>query len=196
MVVLPTISDIMSFLKTNPDFLFYFFELEHVLKEERYYVKLKKLGGQKMTLVKNKPTYFGTGFPTFSTLFGDLLDRDFSTVMGGDMSKTIPAVNVKETETTYLLELAAPGLKKENFKLSVEENTLTISSEAKQESQDSTEKFTRKEFTYSSFERKFELPESVNIEDITAAYEDGVLKLVLPKRLEELKNTKKKIDVL
>lgn len=99
---------------------------------------------------------------------------------------TVPAVNVKETVDQYVVSLAAPGLKKDNFKIDIEGNMLTISSEKEEKTEEKEERFTRKEYSYSSFSRSFSLPEDVKQDAIDASYEDGVLNIRLP-RLEEAK---------
>ena len=93
----------------------------------------------------------------------------------------VPAVNVKETETAYVLELAAPGLKKEDLKINVENNTLTIGYQSEQKSRETADKFTRQEFSFNSFGRSFRLPKNVNADEIKAAYTDGILTVELPK---------------
>lgn len=92
-----------------------------------------------------------------------------------------PAVNVKETEASFEVALAVPGLTKEDFKLAVEDDRLTISAKQETQSEDSNERFTRKEFNFQSFERSFLLPDNVNSEAISASYENGILKVELPK---------------
>jgi HSP20 family protein len=97
---------------------------------------------------------------------------------------TLPSVNVKESEDGYELEVAAPGLKKDDFKINLEKDVLTISSEKKEEKTDN-KGYTRKEFSYTSFERSFTLPENkVDYDKVSAKYEDGVLRIGLPKREE------------
>jgi HSP20 family protein len=93
----------------------------------------------------------------------------------------VPAVNVKETETAFVLELAAPGLKKEDLKINLAKNTLTIGYQSEQKSEETTDKFTRQEFSLNSFERSFSLPKNVNADEIKAAYTDGILTVELPK---------------
>jgi HSP20 family protein len=108
---------------------------------------------------------------------------------GGLFGRTmnIPAVNITEQKNDYLVSLAVPGMKKEDFKIDIDGNMLTISS-AKEETKEEKEKrFTRKEYNYSSFSRSFTLPDEVNREKIDAKYEDGVLKITLPRK-EEVKN--------
>jgi len=92
-----------------------------------------------------------------------------------------PAVNVKETDASFEVALAVPGLTKEDFKLAVEDDRLTISAKQETQSEDSNERFTRKEFNFQSFERSFLLPDNVNSEAISASYENGILKVELPK---------------
>ena len=96
----------------------------------------------------------------------------------------IPAVNVTETKDNFMVSLAAPGLKKNDFRIDIEGNMLTISSEMEEKKEEKDEKFTRKEYNYSSFSRSFTLPEEVKREKIEAVYEDGILKLTLPKSEE------------
>lgn len=103
-----------------------------------------------------------------------------------DRVTTLPAINVKENSDNYTVSLAAPGLKKEDFKLDIEGNMLTISCEKEELEEEKEEKFTRKEYDYFSFSRSFTLPEDVKKEAIDARYEDGVLNIRLP-RLEEAK---------
>jgi HSP20 family protein len=98
----------------------------------------------------------------------------------------MPAVNITEKKDDYLISMAAPGLKKEDFKIDVEGNMLTISSEKEEENEEKDERYTRQEYSYSSFERSFTLPDEVNKDKIEAQYKDGVLELVLPKK-EEVK---------
>lgn len=110
----------------------------------------------------------------------------------------VPAVNVVEHADGFRIEVAAPGLKKENFKLNLNHNNLTIS--ASQESQKeeldkSNEKYTRREFSYSSFQRTFTLPTSVDADKIQAAYTDGILKIDLPKREEAKVKPPRQIEI-
>lgn len=97
---------------------------------------------------------------------------------------TLPAVNVKETEDDFQLELAVPGLKKEDFNLKVEEGILSISAERKNEETVKKDGYTRREFGYSNFTRRFTLPESAEDSTISATYTDGILIVTLPKKEE------------
>lgn len=103
---------------------------------------------------------------------------------------SIPPVNIQENLTNFVIDLAVPGLKKENIAIEIEENVLKVSSEISEkketEEPDIDAKFTRKEFGYRSFNRSFTLPETVGLDDIQATYENGVLKITLPKKEEEI----------
>ena len=117
---------------------------------------------------------------------------------GGFPSRTmnVPAVNITERKDDYMVSVAAPGLKKEDFKIDVEGNMLTISSEKEEEKEEKDEKQTRQEYSYSSFERSFTLPDEVNKDKIDAHYKDGVLELILPKKTQAKKmSISKKIAV-
>lgn len=109
---------------------------------------------------------------------------------------SIPAVNIQENLTSFVIELAAPGLKKENFAIEVEENVLKVSSEvtSKTETEETDRKFTRKEFSFRNFSRSFTLPETVDVENIAASYTDGILYLTIPKK-EEQKALKKMVEI-
>ena len=108
------------------------------------------------------------------------------------MMTKMPAVNIIENGNHYNISLAAPGLKKDDFKIGVEGNMLTISSEKEERKEEKEEKFTRKEYSYSSFSRSFTLPEDVNQDAIDARYEDGILNITLPRREEAKKVTASK----
>ena len=131
------------------------------------------------TLVR-RPRNTWNEFPlSFDDLFNDW--------NGGSTRTNLPAVNISEDNEAYKVEVNAPGFSKEDFMIHVENNTLTIAVEKKTEHEDKTEKFTRKEFEYRSFERSFRLPKDhINEGKISANYESGILKLSLPKA-EEVK---------
>ena len=110
-------------------------------------------------------------------------------------SMNIPAVNITELKDEYLVSLAVPGMKKDDFKIDVDGNLLTISSEKEENKEEKDKKFTRKEYNYSSFSRTFTLPEEINKEKIEAKYEEGILKIALPRKEEVKKLTAKYIAV-
>lgn len=107
----------------------------------------------------------------------------------------VPAVNVKESETDFHLELAIPGRKKEDFNIEIEKEVLTISAEQKSENTEQEHTYTKREFSYTAFKKVFTLPESVNVDAINASYEAGVLRFVLPKKEEALPKPKRVIEV-
>lgn len=107
----------------------------------------------------------------------------------------VPAVNITEQKGGYQVALAAPGLKKEDFKIDVEGNMLAIRNETAEKKEDKGEKYTRKEYSYFSFSRSFTLPEEIDREKIEAKYEDGVLKIMLPCRQEVKNPIAKQINV-
>lgn len=105
-----------------------------------------------------------------------------------------PAVNIAESENGFDIELAAPGLKKEDFKINLDKNLLTVSAEVKKEETAEAKKYNKKEFSFSSFSRTFTLPETVDYTKIEASYTDGILKLTVAKK-EEAKIQAREIAV-
>ena len=125
--------------------------------------------------------------PSVNTLFDDLFTRDifdwtdknFST-----MGSNLPSVNLKETDNKLEVELAAPGMKKEDFKVEIDNNMLMISSEKQEEKKEERKKdnYLRKEFNYQSFYRSFYLPEYVDESKVEASYKDGILHVAIAKK--------------
>jgi HSP20 family protein len=107
-------------------------------------------------------------------------------------SAPLPAANVSEDEKKYRIDLAAPGFKKEDFKINVSDDVLTITAEKKSENseEDKNRQYSRREYSYSSFTRSFRLPDNAKDDSIAAHYEDGVLELEIPKSKEEVKASK------
>lgn len=110
-----------------------------------------------------------------------------------DLTKNIPAANIKENAKDYSIELAAPGLAKEDFKINLENDVLSVSAEKSTEKEEQKDNYTRQEFQYNSFSRSFRLPESINPDKIDAKYENGLLKLTIPKKEEAAISNKKEI---
>ena len=201
----------------------------------------------------------GSGFPSPFSLFDDLFTRDLSSFFGRDIDEMLqrnqgvamPAVNIRETDKDFQIELAAPGLRKEDFRVNVEHNTLTISAQQeteREENQPTAQKqganatdqpvressaretsegnvatnqgttgqmskqgesaptrpsqsaglphrYTRREFSYSSFQRSFSLPESVDPEKISANYQNGILTVTVPKREAQQTRLSRNIDI-
>ena len=125
---------------------------------------------------ENMPSVFEDFFKPWNEWFDD--KSFFGKIM------KVPAVNVTETKEFFMVSLAVPGMKKNDFKIDIEGNMLTIISEKEEEKEEKDVRFTRKEYNYSSFSRSFTLPEEVLREKITAIYEDGILKLTMPKSEE------------
>ena len=135
-----------------------------------------------MTIVKRN----GNLFNSFPSLFDDFFNRDifnWGLTNFSNTNTTIPAVNIKETSDSYEVEVAAPGMTKKDFKVQLEGNMLTISSEKTTEKEEKDDvKYTSREFSYQSFSRTFNLQKDVvDTEKIQAKYEDGVLHLLIPK---------------
>jgi HSP20 family protein len=123
----------------------------------------------------------------------DIFNDEFFGGMSRQESR--PAVNVKEDEKTYTVELAVPGIDKKNLKIDMNEDVLTISSEMKKESEENNDGYKRKEFSYQSFSKSFYIPENVNKESIGAAYKDGILTVTLPKEEEGKNKISKTIEI-
>lgn len=135
--------------------------------------------------------------PLISTIFDDILDRNFSDFSPVIASKnaTVPKVNIKETDQSFVIELAVPGFKKEDFRIELAQNHLIVSTEKKEEIENKEGKYTRKEFGYFSFKRSFQLPEDIESEKIEATYTDGILNLILPKVEKQEKNNYRLIEI-
>lgn len=130
--------------------------------------------------------------------FSELMNSFFENENDNFFSKrhfNVPATNIVENENSFELELAVPGMKKEDFKIDVENNMLTISSEKQEEKEVNNKNYTRKEFVYGSFSRSFVLPKSIDPDKINAEYKNGVLCLNLPKKEEETLKVKKQIQI-
>jgi len=124
------------------------------------------------------------------SLFDDFFMRPWNDWFNGGLPARLsstPSVNISERKDDYLVSVAAPGLKKQDFKINLDGNLLSISSEKEESTEKEEEKFTRKEYSYSSFERCFTLPDEVNTDKIDAQYKDGVLEITLPKKEEARK---------
>jgi HSP20 family protein len=133
-------------------------------------------------------------------LFDDFFTTDFRNwglSNNSSTNTTLPAVNIRETNENFVVEMAAPGMNKEDFKVELDGNRLTISSEKADENEMSEgEKYSRREFSYQSFQRSFQLPkEVVDADKIEARYEHGVLHLVIPKKEEAKKRPPKMIQI-
>ncbi|GAB2684662.1 Hsp20/alpha crystallin family protein [Mucilaginibacter koreensis] len=127
--------------------------------------------------------------------FNDVFDSIFNDTFFNDRMVTrVPAVNISESAENYHIELAAPGLNKQDFKLSMEDKVLTVSVEQQAEHTNNNRKYSKREYSYSSFVRSFTLPELADDNRIEATYEDGVLKIDIAKK-EEAKSISRQIEI-
>jgi HSP20 family protein len=129
------------------------------------------------------------------SLLSDFFDDDKFFNSPWLSGQNIPAVNVKESDKNFEIELAAPGYNKNDFRVSMEEGVLTISAEREQQDEKNMDKYTRREFGYTSFTRSFNLPKNVDENDVKASFENGVLKLLINKKNTEPPNPKKSIQI-
>lgn len=132
-------------------------------------------------------------YRTFDNLFDELFSNLPATV-GKEFGWNNPPVNIHENKDGFHLELVAPGLKREDFKVNIDNGLLTVGYEKKSETENSEYKTHRREFNFTSFKRSFRIDDVVNTESIQAKYEDGILKLYLPKK-EEVKALPKEINI-
>jgi HSP20 family protein len=147
-----------------------------------------------MTLVKWNSNG-NSNLPAFSNLLENFFGRDLSDFVGRDFANSLPAVNVVETAEAFNVEVAAPGLKKENFQITFHNNVLTIASKTEHSADENKGKYARKEFGYTSFQRSFTVPNTVDTEKIEANYTDGILNIHLPKREESKVKSARQINI-
>ena len=140
-----------------------------------------------MNLIRKQP-------PFFPSLIDDFINTDWNLKVPS-FSGTVPAVNIKELDSQFEIELAVPGMNKDDFEIEVEDGVLSISSTQEEEQVNEKGKFTRREFSYSSFRRSFTLPDSVYPTKIDATYKEGVLLVLLPKHKEAQPQPKKLIKI-
>lgn len=156
------------------------------------HLHLNKKGEKTMTLVKfNRNKENNALLPGFNDVFESFFNDSF---FSDRMVNRVPAVNISETANHYHIELAAPGLKKQDFKINLDDNLLNISVEQQSEHAENGRKFNKREYSYSSFVRSFTLPETADHEKIEAAYTDGILKIDLAKK-EEAKSVSRQIEL-
>lgn len=151
-----------------------------------------------MTLVKSR---IGNGYGSmlstidrplsFPSFFSDTLERLWS----DETLNWVPAVNIRERSEDFVIDLAVPGMNKDDFSVEVDNGVLSVSGERKNETEDKSDKHTRREFFYGSFRRNFSLPESANPDEVKAAYKDGILTLTIMKREESKLKPKRQISI-
>ncbi len=134
---------------------------------------------------------------TFPNLFEEFFQKEFLPgFFEGERGSSIPAVNIIDEQKGFRIEVAAPGMEKKDFNIDLEHNVLTISSEKEVKSEEEDEKIMRKEFSYTSFSRSFSLPESVDLDKISAKYKDGVMTISIPKKEEAKVKLTRQIKIL
>jgi len=161
-------------------------EIENMIAETKMY-NLKIMEDKAML-----PTIARRNFRPF--YMGSIFDDDFLPVMSNNTS-SMPAVNIREDDKGFMLDLAVPGIDRKDLKIDINKDVLTISSETKNESEENRDGYKRKEFSYSSFSRSFQIPENVNREKIEANYKDGILSVALPKFEEEKSKISRQIKI-
>ncbi len=148
-----------------------------------------------MSLMKR----YNPEFPSIPSLFDNLWSRDWmdwANLNFSDTNTTLPAVNVAEKDDEFAIELAAPGMKKDDFRISLDGNVLTISSQRKNEKEEKSGNYSRREFSYQSFQRSFTLPVGrVETDKVAARYEAGILHIQIPKREEARPKPAREIEI-
>lgn len=147
-----------------------------------------------MTLVK----FNRDPFPSFGSFFDNFFGTELSDWRRNNFSSTdttLPKVNIKEDENGFTVEMAAPGMTKDDFNIHLDKNVLTISSEKEEEFKNDVEKYTRREYAYHSFQRSFTLPDIADGEKINAKYEHGILTIGIPKKEEAKPRPPKSIKI-
>ena len=131
-----------------------------------------------------------------TSFFDDFSMRDlFDWPAWSNERSTLPRVNISETNDEFRVELAAPGMNKDDFHIELDNDTLTIHSEVSGSTEEKEQEFTRREFSYQSFRRSFYLPNTVQADKIRAKYQDGILRLQIPKKEEARNKPAKKIVI-
>jgi len=144
-----------------------------------------------MSLIK----FNGNSNSALSTGFNDVFDSLFKDSFFSDrMMSRVPAVNISETDDHYQIEMAAPGMNKEDFDIKLDRNMLTISAEQQSQDVQKNKQYNKREFSYTSFVRSFALPETADDAQIEATYTDGVLNIQVAKK-EEVKKLSRKIEI-
>ncbi|MEM6629799.1 MAG: Hsp20/alpha crystallin family protein [Bacteroidota bacterium] len=133
--------------------------------------------------------------PMFNSLLNDIFEGDRAVSKLEKNWFSAPKVNIREDDRAFYLEVAAPGLSKENFEIKVDKDVLVVKGSKEAEQEEKQDTYYRKEFSYGVFERRFRLPETVNVEDIQAGYNEGILTVELPKLEAAQVESQRKIEV-
>ena len=141
-----------------------------------------------MNVVRYRPARRGNwGFPT---VLNDFFGKDLDTFFGSDFATNIPSVNLKETNNSFELELAVPGTTKDDIQVNVDNGMIEITGTKKEEQKEEKDQYLRREYNYSSFIRRFRIPEHTAIDKISAKHENGILLISIPKSVEITKSQK------
>jgi len=122
-------------------------------------------------------------------------DRVFNNINHAPRKNTSPAVNIIEADNEFKIEVAVPGLSKNDFNIEIEDDVLTISSVENEKKEEEIPNYTRREFNFSSFKRSFQLPETIDQDQIQASHKEGVLSITLVKKEEVVQNAPKQIEI-
>lgn len=133
-------------------------------------------------------------YPVFQNWLEDIF-APVQNYSNGRIRSSVPAVNIAEDENKFEIEFAVPGLSKSDFSVNLENNVLTVKSEREDDKQETTSNYTRKEFSYSAFQRSFTLPDSVDGEKVRAEYKDGILSIEIPKKEEAKVKPPREIEI-
>ncbi len=145
-----------------------------------------------MSLIKYDPF---APVRSLTNVVDEFFNRGIGELVGYDHAFSVPSVNVVEKADCFLLEVAAPGLEKGYFKVSVENGCLNIIAKKEKKEEIKEARYTRREFNYTSFSRSFNLPEGVKAEEVHAVYENGVLKVTIPKKEVTQAETSRVIEI-
>ena len=139
----------------------------------------------------------GISIQPFGKFMAELFNRSISDIVGTDFTNESPAVNIIENDDSFVMEVAAPGLNKEDFNVSIEKDFLTISAERKSEEveEDQDKGYKRREYNFQKFTRKFRLPETVDRESLEAKYNQGILEITVQKTPEAKERGPRTIEI-
>ena len=144
-----------------------------------------------MNLIKyNRP-----GISPFGSLVDELFNYGLSDFLGGKHTTTTPSINIQEEKDRFLVEVASPGLEKKDFDIKIDNDHLIISAKRETKTEEDKENYSRREFNYTSFQRSFYLPDTIDAEKIEAKYEDGILTISLNKKEESIDKGPKEIFI-
>ena len=122
-------------------------------------------------------------------------DNFFNSFNNGSRHTHLPAVNIVEDDKEYRIEVAVPGVSRKDFNIELNDDLLTISSEQKSDKKDENRRYMRKEFSYSTFKRSFQIPETIDQDNIKASHDAGILNIQLPKKEEVVQKAPKQIEI-